>query len=130
MILKTPVRTGLTDCGVCNRHLPWESGFKPDYVRRNHFLPSSASLYARVPCRGHYLGLHHLSCICGRDHRRHIGPGFRRFKPRNHGKGNIRLPGLRRLRIRPFHCIRMSACNLILPECGPGGQRWSTVSQS
>ena len=21
----------------------------------------------------------------------------------------------------PFHCIRMSACNLILPECGPGG---------
>ena len=45
-ILKTAVRTGWTDCGVCNRHLPWESGFKPDYVRRNHFLPTSAALYA------------------------------------------------------------------------------------
>ena len=45
-IFKAAVCAGRPDCGVCNRHLPWESGFKPDYVRRNHFLPTSAALYA------------------------------------------------------------------------------------
>ena len=69
----------------------------------------------------HHLRLNHLPGVRSRNHRRHIGPGFRRFKPGNHGKGNIRLPGLRRLRVRPLHCIRMSSRNLILPECGPGG---------
>lgn len=32
--------------GVCHRHFPRKSGFKPDYVRRNHLLPPSAALYA------------------------------------------------------------------------------------
>ena len=45
-IFKAAVCAGGLDCGVCNRHFPWKSGFKPDYVRRNHFLPTSAALYA------------------------------------------------------------------------------------
>ena len=94
--------------------------FKPDYVRRNHFLPSSASLYARVPCRAIIsaciIFLVSAAETIGDTSALVSGGLNRESRERKYP-----APWPATLRIRPFHCIRMSACNLILPECGPGG---------